>query len=119
VSLRGSVAPKQNQPQKPASSSFAWSNSALLGLNHHAHPFLHLQRSIGNQAVQRMLQTHTEERKAGLNGTAFPLFGHDSSRIPIYPPTAAIQTNRAIDKPGDAYEQEANRVRANQMLAAS
>ena len=94
-------------------------NTAILGLNHHANPLLHLQRTIGNQAVRRMLQTHAEELNAGLNGTASPLVGHDFSRIPIHPPTAAIQTKRAINTPGDEYEQEADRVLANQVLAAS
>ena len=110
---------EQNQPQKPASSSFARSNTAILGLNHHANPLLHLQRSIGNHAVRWMLQPQAEELKAGLNGTASPLFGHDFSRIPIHPPPAAIQTKLAINKPGDAYEQEADRGLANQVLAAS
>jgi hypothetical protein len=50
---------------------------------------------IGNQGVQRMLQTNAEELKAGLTGTASSLFGHDFSRIPIDPPAAAaaIKTN--------------------------
>ena len=38
-------------------------------------------------------------------------FGHDFSRIPIHPPAAgAIQTKLAINKPGDEYEQEADRI---------
>jgi hypothetical protein len=109
---------EQNQPQKPASSSFARSNTAILGLNHHANPLLPLQRTIGNHAMRWMLQPQAEELKAGLTGTASPLFGHDFSRIPVHPP-AAIQTKLAINKPGDAYEPEAARVLANQVLAAS
>ena len=54
------VAQKQNQPQKQVSSSFARSNTAILGTNHHANPLLHLQRTIGNQAVQRVVQTNAE-----------------------------------------------------------
>jgi len=58
-----------------------------------------------------MLQTNAEELKAGLTGTASPRFGHDFSRIPIHPPAAgAIQTKLTINKPGDEYEQEADRV---------
>jgi len=61
--------------------------------------------------MQRMAQTQAEELKTGLTGTASPHVGHDLSRIPIYPPAAgAIQTKLAINKPGDEYEQEANRV---------
>ena len=110
---------KQNQPQKPASSSFARSDTAILGLNHHANPLLPLQRTIGNHAMRWMLQPQAEELKAGLSGTASPLFGHDFSRIPIHPPTAAIQTKLAINKPGNEYEQEADRVLTNQVVAAS
>jgi len=52
---------------------------------------LHLQRTIGNQAVQRILQT--------------------VSRVPIHPPAAGtIQTQLAINEPGDSYEQDADRV---------
>lgn len=72
---------------------------------------LHLQRTIGNQALQRMLQTDAQEPEAGLNDTSSPHFGHDFSRIPIHPPVAgAIQTKLAINKPGDEYEKEADHV---------
>jgi hypothetical protein len=82
-------AQKQNQPQKTGSSSFARSNTGILGPNHHANPLLHLQRTIGNQAVQRPLRTSGQELETGLNGMASPLFVYDFSRIPIHPPAAA------------------------------
>ena len=70
---------------------------------------LHLQRTIGNQAVQRMLQTDAGQPEAELTGPASPRFGHDFSRNPIHPPAAgAIQTKLAINKLGDSYEQEAD-----------
>jgi hypothetical protein len=48
-----------------------------------------------------------------------PRFGHDFSQIRTYAPAAGvIQTKLAINKPGDEYEQEADRV-ADQVLAAS
>src|SRR5262245_11344571 len=104
-------AQKQNQPQKLVSSDLARSHTATPGLHHRADLILHLQCTIGNQAVQRMLQTHPEELKAGLTSTVSPHFGHDVSRIPIHPPAAgAIQTKLAINKPGDDYEQEADHV---------
>jgi len=72
---------------------------------------LHLQGTIGNQAVLRLLQANAEERQAGLTGTAPSRFGHDFSQIPLHPPAAgAIQTKLAISKPGDEYEQEADRI---------
>lgn len=103
-------AQKQNQPQEPVSSRLAWSNTAASGPHPRA-DLLHLQRTIGNQAVQQMLQIHAEELKAGLIDTASPRFEHDFSRIPIHPPAVgAIQTKLAINKPGDEYEQEADRI---------
>jgi hypothetical protein len=58
-----------------------------------------------------MLQTHAEEPEARSTAAASPRFGHDFSQIPIHPPAAgAIQTKLAINKPGDEYEQEADRI---------
>ncbi len=81
------------------------------GHSHEVNSILHLQRRIGNHAVQRLLQSNAEERNTILTDTPSPLFGHDFSRIPIHPPAAgAIQTKLAINTPGDEYEQEADRV---------
>jgi hypothetical protein len=104
-------AQKQNQPQKPVSSSLGQSNIVKHRPDHREHPILHLHRAIANQAGQRMLQTHAEEPEARSTAAASPRFGHDFSRIPVHPPSArAIQTKLAINTPGDEYEQEADRV---------
>jgi hypothetical protein len=61
--------------------------------------------------MQRLLQSNTEECKAILTATSLPHFGHNFSRIPVSPPTAGvIRTKLAINKPGDEYEQEADRI---------
>jgi hypothetical protein len=65
-----------------------------------------------------MVQTYDAERQARLNGTGFPLAGHDLRRIPIYPPPITIQTKPALDKSGDAYEPKAD-WGAHPLLAAS
>src|SRR5438270_794733 len=102
---------KQNQPQKQVSLSLARSNVAAHGRDHRANLALQLQRTIGNQAVQRMLQTNAEEFKAGLTGTASPRLGYDFSHVPIHSPAVGVmQTKLAISKPGDTYEHEADRV---------
>jgi len=65
----------------------------------------------------RMLQTHPEEPKAGLTDPPSPHFRYDFGRVPIRPPAARpIQTKLAINKPGDEYEQEADRV-AEQVMS--
>src|ERR671932_2039740 len=111
-------AQKQNQPQKPGSSSLAQANPATRGADYRAHPLLRLQRTFGNQAVLRMLQMHAEEPDVGWPAAAAPRFGHGFSQLPLHPlATGAIQTKLAINQLGDQYEQEADRV-ADQVLAA-
>jgi hypothetical protein len=108
------VARKQNQPQKPESSLLARSTP---GHAHSEHPVLHLQRTIGNQAMLRMLQTHAEEPGFGLTAATSPSLGHDCSKIPIHPIAAGpIQTKLVINEPEDLYEQEADRI-ADQVMA--
>jgi hypothetical protein len=75
------------------------------------HPILHLQRTVGNQAVLRMLRARRAESKAGLTAAESPRFGPDLTRPPIHPPApAVIQKKLAINPPGDRYEQEADQV---------
>jgi hypothetical protein len=79
---------------------------------------LHLQRTIGNQAVRWLLEANTRDVK-GDSTTEFARFGHDFSRIPIHSPTAEkIQTKLPINEPGDHYEQEADSV-ADQVMRMS
>lgn len=101
--------PKTTQQIMPAKSTIR--RRECLGQSQEMNSILHLQRTIGNHAMQRMLQTHPEELKVGLTRAAPPHFGHDFSRIPVSLPNAgAVQTKLAINKQGDEYEQEADRV---------
>jgi hypothetical protein len=101
--------PKATQPTKASKSSSVGRSHVRQA--HDPSSILNLQRTIGNQAVLRLLQSNAEERNALLTGTALPHRGHDFARIPISPPKAgALQTKLAINKPGDEYEQEADRV---------
>src|SRR5215212_2491669 len=103
-------AQKPTATQQTTSAKSATSARAHFRQNREVNSTLHLQRTIGNQAVQQMLRTH-EGLQTGLMNTALPHFGHDFSRIPIHPPAeGAIQTKLAINKQGDTYEQEADRV---------
>jgi hypothetical protein len=45
---------------------------------------LHLQRTIGNQAVQRLLKENTANIKGDSTTTEIAGFSHDFSRIPVY-----------------------------------
>src|SRR5215471_20595370 len=89
------------KPTRPARSHF--------GQSPELNSILHLQRTIGNQALQRMLQTHVEESEARSTAAASPRVAHDFSRIPAHS-HAGIQPKLMVNMPGDIYEQEADRV---------
>jgi hypothetical protein len=106
--------PKVPQQATPAKSTIL--GRAHFGQSYEVNSILHLQRTIGNHAVQRLLQANAEELAAGSATTASTHFEHDFSRIRVHPPAAgSIQTKLAINKPGDEYEQEADDV-AEQMM---
>jgi hypothetical protein len=64
---------------------------------------------IGNQAVQRLLETEAENHKEGSIPNASTRFTHDFSRIPLHPTTPTkIQPKLEINTPGDRYEREAD-----------
>jgi hypothetical protein len=101
---------KPEASQRTASAKSTVPSEAHIGQGLEVNSIHHLQRTIGNQAVQRMLQTDAPEHEAGLTRSALPRFAHDLSRIRIHPPEAAVQTKLTISKPGDSYEQEADRL---------
>lgn len=75
--------------QKPKASQQTTSAKSTLparthfGQSREVTSFLHLQRTIGNQAVQRLLQTGAGELGEASSSLASPRFGHDFSRIPV------------------------------------
>lgn len=73
-----------HQTQKPLSTSAIQSHLSTGEMGQREHPLHHLQHTIGNQAVQWMVQSH-----------AAP---------------GVLQTKLAINQPGDIYEQEADHV---------
>ena len=101
----------QAYAQKPKASTPDWPGRAIRGRGSGEHSLLHLQRTIGGQAVQRALQTHAEEPNAGLTAALSSRFRHDFSRISIHSPLAGVtQPKLAINEPGDEYEKEADHV---------
>ena len=95
-------APKPKTTRPSASARSAVSDQAGLMRPSVLHPILHLRHTIGNQAVQRLLEAH-----------ARPAFNSadDFSQIPVHPPAAgAVRPKPAINKPGDGYEREADHV---------
>lgn len=113
-------AQKQNQAQKPASSSLARPRKTILGPHHHEHHILLLQRAIGNQAVQRRLEANTVNVEGDSTTTKIARFGHDFSRIPVYAKVPMkTQTKLTVKTPEDVYEQEADRIADRVMATAA
>lgn len=100
-------AQKPNQPHRSVPSSHVRSIAETSRPIHLETSVLHLQRTIGTLAAPQRLRAHDEEP----DGAASPRFEHDFSRIPIQAPAArAIQTKLEVNQPGDACEQEADRI---------
>lgn len=94
---------------KATSANASSVSRAQIGQDHDPTSILHLQRMIGNQPVNRLLQSNTEERNAVLTGATGPHFEHDFSRIPIFSPTPVrVQPKLTVGTPGDIYEEEAD-----------
>ena len=83
------LAHAQNRPRDRASSTLARSNTPTSVSVHNIHPLLHLQRTLGNQQVQRLLRANTKERDAGTGVTEPHGFGHKLTQL---------STNTAIQR---------------------
>ena len=77
---------------------------------------LYLQRKIGNQAVQRLLQPAPEPLEADSANKASSGLDHEFNRIPTSSPAPVhVQPKLLVNTPGDPYEREADLV-ADQMM---
>jgi hypothetical protein len=68
-----------------------------LGQSREVNSLLHLQRTIGNQAVQRLLQTRAGELEATSSSLASSRFAHDFSRIPVH--SSQVRAHAAPKEP--------------------
>jgi Domain of unknown function (DUF4157) len=100
--------PKAIQQITPAKSAIF--SRAHFGQHRDLNSILKLQRTIGNQAVQRLLRVN----KGDVKRESIPEiagFGNVFSRTPLRSPApGAIQTKLSVNKPGDQYQQEADRI---------
>ena len=102
-------AEKHQPPQQGKSGHPARPSTAAR--SREVHPILHMQHTIGNQAVQRLLQQAKPDDLETRSGTKeVTHFGHDFSRIPTHPEsTESVQAQLPVNPPEDIYEQEADR----------
>jgi hypothetical protein len=88
------------------------SSTAAPATGHPAHAILHLQRTIGNQAVLRLLrQAEPGDPEAPAGTKEVTRSAHEFGRIPERAKSpASVQAKLTVGAPGDSYEQEADRV---------
>jgi hypothetical protein len=72
-------ATEQTTSAKPTISGWAH-----FGQNCDVNSILHLQRTVGNHAVKRLLQVYAQELENESRTSALPRFAHDFSRIPVH-----------------------------------
>ena len=117
-------AQKQNQPQRKSSTHLIRSNRQAPTARHEAHPLLNLQRTIGNQAVLRLLQARAGGLEVGAHNEVGPTneghsqpptsttFARDFGRIPVHLQAPITpQAKLTVNTPGDSYEHEADQNR--------
>ena len=80
------------------------------GQSREVNSILHLQRTLGNQAVQQLLEGNMRNVEGDSSTTEIARLGHDFSRIPVHANARSnIQPKLKISAPGDQYEQKADR----------
>ncbi len=101
--------PKPIQQAKPAEAQKA--SPSPFGHRRDVNAFLHLQRTVGNQAVQRLFQGHALEPIAGRTGTGSTHLDHGLDRIPVSRlKESSLETKQAINEPEHGAEPGADRV---------
>jgi hypothetical protein len=110
-------AQKQSRSQQGKSSDLVRPAAAASPRSHEARTLHHWQYTIKNPGLQPLRDTN--ELEADCSTATSTRFGHDFSRVPVHAKAIfGIQAKRTVSTPGDAYEQEADRV-ADQVLRMS
>ena len=109
---------KQNQLQERLSSSLTRSSAKRVGASHTVRPTFNLQRTIGNQAVKRLLHANSQAFEKVSDKPAATRSPDDFSQRTVDSRSpAGCQAKLQVTTPGDIHEQQADRV-AEQVLAA-
>ena len=110
-------AQKPKATEQTLSTRFTTLNRTPFGKSHEVNSILHLKRTIGNKAVNRLLETNTKYINRYASSIAHS--SYDFSRIPLHATTnTKIQPKLEIGASKDACEQEADRV-ANDLVRPS
>ena len=94
---------KPKATQQTTSAKPTISGRERCGQSHEVNSILHLQRTIGNQAAQRLLEATTGNVKGDSTTAEIARFGHDFSRIPVFARQAS-ESQQALRASGEMAE---------------
>ena len=107
-------AQKPNSSKQSNSANYSMAGQALSRQNGDTHPILHLQRTIGNPAIQRLIEEKTEGLQVSPAGNSQKTIAHDFSQIPMHAREQSdAQAKPKVGIPGDQYERAVDKI-ANQ-----
>src|SRR5687767_3857240 len=99
------------QPQQRSSLNHTRPSAGSSATGHTVRSTLILQRAIEDYAGQWVPHAGAEDLEGGSVTHAIARGGHDFSRVPVHTQESVkAQTKLTVNTPGDAYEQEADRV---------
>ena len=81
---------EQNQRQERASSTLAQSNKLACGPDFRSCPIRYLQRTLGNQAILRLMQAKSDEPEPNSGGKEANRFGDGFGKVPVFRKPAAL-----------------------------
>jgi len=111
---------KPKATQQVASTKSTKPNQSFFGQHREVRSALQLQRTIENQTTQELSEDRTECHESALASSASTGLPYDSSRVPLPSNTDSnIRPKLMVNTPGDAHEQEADRVAAQVMEMSS
>lgn len=105
----GAFRQAEKQTAQRTSSSAAPARTRARSINRPASPILDLQRAIGNQAVLRLMRTQSSASQAV---SSVGERAHASRTAELSQSPGSMHPKLTINEPGDAYEQEADRISA-------
>lgn len=104
-------AQKPKGTQQTTSAKSTKPSRSFVGQSRDVQYILHLQRTIGNQSVLKLLQTTTDNVDTSSATSISTRFSHDFSQIPVHASVQrSIQPKLKVGCQGDKYEQEADQV---------
>ena len=103
-------AQKPETTQRPTSAKSKIASRAQSEQSREVDSILSLQRTIGNQAAQRLLQAKSDRLEELSSPKEVTRLARDDGQAPQSKSLPSRQGKFVVSSPGDSYEQEANRV---------